>query len=84
MAAIALTELKIGRTAYQVKSGDYIMYNGSMYLYCAGDKRVLKQDGFTSHSHLVMPASLVKKIPFIRMTKIEYIKEGINFVKWYF
>ncbi len=84
MAAITLETIKIGRVTYEVKSGDYILYNGSCYQFVTGDKRTLKQQGWTSYSSLVMPATLVKKIPFIRMTKVSFNLDGMDLVKWYF
>lgn len=84
MAAISVSEVKIGRTTYPVKSGDYILYNGSCYQFIAGDGRTLKQEGFHAYSNLKMPMTLIKKIPFIRMTKIAFNKDGMDFVKWYF
>ncbi len=84
MAAITVETLKIGRVTYEVKSGDYILYNGSCYQFVAGDKRTLKQQGWTSYSSLVMPATLVKKIPFIRMTKVSFNLDGMDLIKWYF
>lgn len=84
MAAITMETIKIGRVTYDVKSGDYILYNGSCYQFIAGDKRTLKQQGWTSYSSLQMPATLVKKIPFIRMTKVSFNLDGMDLVKWYF
>jgi hypothetical protein len=84
MGALAVESLKIGRTVYEVKSGDYILYNGSCYQFVTGDKRTLKQEGFNSYSSLKMPATLVKKIPFIRMTKVNSKLGGMDCVKYYF
>lgn len=84
MAAITVETLKIGRVTYEVKSGDYILYNGSCHQFVAGDKRTLKQEGFHSYSSLRMPATLVKKIPFIRMTKVSFNLDGMDLIKWYF
>ncbi len=84
MAAITVETLKIGRVTYDVKSGDYILYNGSCYQFVTGDKRTLRQEGFNAYSSLRMPATLVKKIPFIRMTKVSFTSDGMDLVKWYF
>ncbi len=84
MAAITMETIKIGRTTYEVKPGDYILYNGSCYQFVTGDKRTLKQDGFNSYSSLKMPAILVKKIPFIRMTKVNSKLGEMDCVKFYF
>lgn len=84
MGTLAVESLKIGRTIYEVKSGDYILYNGSCYQFVTGDKRTLKQEGFKSYSSLKMPAILVKKIPFIRMTKVNSKLGEMDCVKYYF
>ena len=84
MAAITMETIKIGRVTYEVKSGDYILDNGSCHQFIAGDGRTLKQEKLTSYSNLVMPKTLVKKIPFIRMTKVSFNRDGMSFVKWYF
>mgnify|MGYP000072533126 CR=1 FL=1 len=79
MAVITVETIKIGRVTYEVKSGDFIMYNGVNHMFVAGDKRILKTVGWVSYDSLVMPKSLVKKIPFIRMTKVNG-----HTGKWYF
>jgi hypothetical protein len=84
MGALAVESLKIGRTTYEVKSGDYILYNGSCYQFVTGDKRTLKQEGFIGHTSLKMPTTLVKKIPFIRMTKVNSKLGEMDCVKFYF
>ena len=84
MAVITMETIKIGRTTYEVKSGDYILYNGACHQFITGDKRTLKVDGWTSYHSLVMPNSLVKKIPFFRMTKVSNNSYGMELVKWYF
>ena len=84
MAAITMETIKIGRITYEVKPGDYILDNGASHQFIAGDKRTLKIDGFTLYHSLMMPKTLVKKIPFIRMTKVSFNKDGMGLVKWYF
>ena len=84
MAAITMETIKIGRVIYDVKPGDYILDNGACHQFIAGDKRTLKIEGFTLHNSLIMPKTLVKKIPFIRMTKVSFNKDGASLVKWYF
>ena len=82
--SLAVENIKIGRETYEVKKGDYILYNGACYQFIAGDGRTLKQEGFTGYSNLKMPMTLIKKIPFIRMTKVSFNKNGVDLVKWYF
>lgn len=81
---LPLEKVKIGRNEYDVKPGDYVLYNGAVYQFCAGDKRILKQKGFESYNALQLPAAMVKKIPFIRMTKVNFQREGLDLTKWYF
>lgn len=84
MASITVKTIKIGRTTYDVKPGDYILDNGSCHQFIAGDKRTLKYElkvgGFAEYHSLVMPKTLVKKTPFIRMTKVN----SGDYIKWYF
>jgi hypothetical protein len=82
--SLTLDKVKIGRKEYDVKSGDYILYNGAVYQFCAGDKRTLKQQGFDVLNTLQLPVTMVKKIPFIRMVKVNFQREGIDMTKWYF
>jgi len=82
--SLTLNKVKIGRKEYDVKSGDYILYNGAVYQFCAGDKRTLKHQGFDVLNTLQLPVTMVKKIPFIRMVKVNFQREGIDMTKWYF
>lgn len=82
--SLTLDKVKIGRKEYDVKSGDYILYNGAVYQFCAGDKRILKQQGFDVFNTLQLPATMVKKLPFIRMAKVSFNRDGIDLTKWYF
>lgn len=82
--SLTLDKVKIGRKEYDVKSGDYILYNGAVYQFCAGDKRTLKQQGFDTYTSLPLPATMVKKLPFIRMAKVSFNRGGVDMTKWYF
>lgn len=81
-----MQKIKIGRTEYDIKTGDYIMYNGACYQFCSGDGRVLKYgDKFTSYTNLVISMSTVKSIDFDKLTKVEYsTKFASNLTKWIF
>jgi hypothetical protein len=81
---LPLNKVKIGRKEYDVKSGDYILYNGTIYQFCTGDKRILKQQGFDTFNSLQLPTTMVKKIPFIRMVKVNFQRNGLDMTKWYF
>jgi hypothetical protein len=75
-------EIKIGRKTYKVKEGDYIIFNGACYQFCAGDGRILKQEGFNSYRSLVMPKTAVKKIDFSKLEKKEIVSSGVSLTKW--
>ena len=78
--SLAVENIKIGRETYEVKKGDYILYNGACYQFIAGDKRTLKHKGWTSYTGLLMPNTLVKKIPFDKLVE----KKDASLTKWYF
>jgi hypothetical protein len=80
-APLLLKSFKIGRKQYEIKRGDYIQYNGSCYLFCSGDDRILKMRGFDMYRHLTLPKAEVKKIPFDAMIKQ---KIAIGIVRYYF
>ena len=82
--SLTLDKVKIGRKEYDVKSGDYILYNGAVYQFCTGDKRILKQQGFDAFNKLQLPVTMVKKLPFIRMAKVSFNRDGVDLTKWYF
>ena len=72
--------IKIGRKEYLIQKGDYILYNGACYQFCAGNGRTLKWDGHFSMRSLVIPNSALKKIPLETMKKAE----TPFLTKWYF
>ena len=82
--SLAVENIKIGRETYEVKKGDYILYNGACYQFIAGDKRTLKYQGWTSYHSLVMPKTLIKKIPFDKLVEKKDDGFGMSLTKWYF
>jgi len=72
MTSHILTSIKIGRKEYPIKKGDYVLYNGSTYLFCSGDDRTLKFERFDQYRHLRIPNSVLKLIPFDKMEKQPY------------
>ena len=81
-----MESIKIGRKEYEIKKGDYVFFNGVCYMFCSGDGRTLMIRGWDRFSYLTMPKSLLKKIPFDKMRKVETgNKEKRNlYIKWYF
>jgi hypothetical protein len=81
--SLAMSTIKVDRKEYTVKKGDYILYNGACYQFFAGDGRILKRKGFYTYSNLLLPESLVKKIPFDKMIK-KGKQDLVYLTKWYF
>lgn len=81
-----MQKIKIGRNEYDIKTGDYILYNGSLYQFCTGDSRILKYgSGFNHHRNLVVPMTTIKTIDFDELTKVEYSTQyASNLTKWVF
>lgn len=75
-----MNQIKILRNVYNVKKGDYILFNGVVYQFCAGDGRILKAKGFDRYASLRISANEVKKIPFEQLQKVE--SNGLT--KWIF
>lgn len=76
--------IKIGRKEYEVKKGDYIQYNGAVYLFCAGDGRTLKREGWNVYHYLYIPKSVLKKIDLKSMPSESITSSGLNIERWYF
>lgn len=65
-------KIKIGRKEYEVRAGDYILYNGAVYQFCAGDERTLSLDKWIKRTSLIMPKRAVKEIDFDELEKKEH------------
>ena len=78
--------IKIGRNNYEIKKGDYVLFNGACYQFCAGDRRGLKWVGYTNHNYLVIPKIRLKEIDFKNMRKVKTGNKEDNtlLIRWYF
>jgi hypothetical protein len=78
--------IKIGRKTYDIKKGDYILFNRACYQFCTGDGRGLKFENWSSYSSLVIPKIRLKEIPFDSLNKIETGTEEDRtlMIKWIF
>jgi hypothetical protein len=76
--------IKIGRLEIAIKPGDYIIYNGSVYQFCAADGRELKRERFTSYTRLPISKAALSKVPFLEMKKADYDFCGSKIEKWVF
>jgi hypothetical protein len=76
--------IKIGRRTYDIKEGDYFLYNGGSVLFCSGDNRVLKQEGFDSYRYLAIPASVQSKFKEeIKPLKEQYKKKKRSYCYYF-
>lgn len=74
--------IKINRKEYTIEKGDYILYNGSCFQFCAGDNRTLK---IVNHAPLMafqIPNSILRKINLNDLEKIEFAKGSLKLTKW--
>lgn len=77
--------IKIGRLEIAIKPGDYIIYNGSVYQFCAADGRSLKNKGFSKYTALLISKDALSKVPFAEMEKADYVSScGSKIEKWVF
>ena len=78
--------IKIGKKTYKIKKGDYVLYNGACYQFCAGDHRALKYVGWSMFSNLRIPKIRLKEIDFENMKKVEKgnKKDNTLLTRWYF
>lgn len=80
-----MKQIKIGRKHYQIKDGDYILYNGACYKFCSGDGRILKQKSFDSYRCLRISRACQKAIPFDKMGKETFKRfGGVELIRWTF
>ncbi len=78
--------IKIGRREFKIQTGDYVLFNGSVYQFCSGDGRILYHHKFDRYRHATIPASVLKKIPLSTMQskKIPAEKNYPELTYWYF
>jgi len=79
-----LRSIKMRRTEYEVKKGDYVVFNGACFIFHTGDNRVLEYKGFEKTTYVTLPKSVVKTIPFEKLKREEYDFMGTNMIKWIF
>ncbi len=81
-----MDSIKIGRKTHKIKTGDHILWNGACYQFIVGDGRILKRDGWTNNTSLVIPKVSLKEIDFENMKKVETgnKEDKTLLIKWYF
>ena len=77
-------QIKIRNKVYQPKKGDYILDNGTCFMFCAGDNRTLNQIGFLSYYHIILTKKAISEIDLVSLKKEESHWEGIKLIKYYY
>ena len=78
-----MDKIKIGRKYFDVKKGDFISYNGSAYLFHAGDQRTLYSVKYNRFTYIKIPDKDVNLIDFSSLTNDYSIIYGIDKNLWY-
>lgn len=76
--------IKIGRHTVEVKNGDYVLFNGAVHMFCSGDKRIIRRDGFTTYSHIPVSIRFITQHKVKSFRKEDYTEGGVKFTKYYF
>lgn len=61
----------IRKQTYEIKKGDYIMYNGSCYQFFSGDGRVLKYDNLTGYNSIVLTTKAFSQLDLTNCKVVE-------------
>ena len=70
---------------YQPKAGDYILDNGAIFMFCAGDSRILRQEGFSSYRHIKLTKKAISEIDLKSLDRKEYKELGdMPLIKYYY
>jgi len=77
-------QIKIRNKVYQPQKGDYILDNGACFMFCSGDGRTLKQEGFSSYSYIRLSKKAIKEIDFALLEKEISHWQGIRLTKYYY
>jgi len=79
-----ISSIKIGRKIYEVKKGDYILYNQSCYQFYTGDNRTLRYNNHTCYRYIMLPYLAIQDIPLHKMKKIIEEKNLTNWILEYY
>ena len=74
------TEIKIRKIVYEIKQGDYVQYNGTCYLFCAGDMRILFREKHNAYTSIRLTAKALKEID---LSLCKEVKQG-EVTRYYF
>lgn len=77
--------IKIRNKCIEIHTHDYIMYNGACYLFCSGDKRTLRVEGFRSYTHIKCTKKMMIEIDLTTLRKVVTgNKEDRTYLEYYF
>lgn len=79
-----MEEIKIGRNTYTIQSGDYINFNGNVYMFCSGDGRTLKREKWSDFTYVTLAQKNIKEIPFDTLRKQRVNSMGVLVTRWFF
>lgn len=76
--------IKIGKNTYTIQSGDYINFNGNVFLFCSGDGRTLRREKWSDLTYVTLGKKNIKEIPFEDLRKQKVLSMGVHVTRWYF
>ncbi len=77
--------IKIRCKEYKIEQGDYIQFNGTVYLFCTGDGRKIRWKGHDSFDYVQVPYSVILKMGIKSMKEKKVITTmGVNVTRYYF
>lgn len=68
---------------FEVKPGDYILYNGACYQFCSGDNRVIHRRGYDEYTSIVMSQKMGIQAALTLPYKGFKDKNGFRYIKFY-
>jgi hypothetical protein len=79
-------KIKYYRQEVESKKGDYVLFNGACYQFCAGDKRKLWFEGYHNVTSFLLSQKMLKQIPLGTMKKIVKgnIEDRTQMIYWFF
>jgi hypothetical protein len=79
-------KIKYYRQEVESKKGDYVLFNGACYQFCAGDERKLWFEGYHNVTSFPLSQKMLKQIPLGTMKKIVKgnIEDRTQMIYWFF
>lgn len=71
--------IKLRNKCYEPQKGDYILDNGAVFMFCAGDGRTLTMRGFSKYCYVRLTKKAIKEIDFALLEKKEYKYKVIKY-----